>query len=296
MNLNYSILWFDDSEEYCNALDLDPLREKIESWGLKPVINFVNSAEDFERNQPYENFDLIVMDFNLDNHGFGSEFISQVREKRIYTEVIFYSAEPSERLWAALAEKELEGVFIGNRTTVLTKIEVVAHQSLKKVLDIENMRGIVMAEVGDIDHTLEEILTKGMEKVPEAGQRKIYESFYDDIMKSARKRVDAIEAFIKNPTVKLLLELCDSSKRWENYKRLAKLEKTYSHESMGDYQDEVLKPRNFLAHGRPIACEGGQKFAFGGKEYFFDERVSVQLRILIRKYRDQFAKIRDRIV
>lgn len=296
MNLNYSILWFDDSVEYCKSVDLEPLNEKIESWGLKPSISFVNTAKEFEDQQPYDKFDLIVMDFNLDDEGVGSEFIAQVREKRIYTEVIFYSAEPSEKLWAALAENELEGVFIGNRTTVTTKIEVVAHQSLKKILDVENMRGIVMAEVGDIDHTLEEILTKGMEKVPPEGRFKIYNSFYKDVIKSAQKRVCEIEEFIKNPSVALLLKLGDSSKRWENYKRLADLEKEYFHAEIGDYQADVLKPRNFLAHGRPIAVEEGQKFLHLGKEYIFNDRVGIDLRILIGKYRERFSKINESIV
>lgn len=292
MNLDYSVLWFDDKQEYFDSLDIEPLEEKIRSWGLCPKFHFVTTAEEFQRHQPFDQFDLIAIDFQLEHEGCGQDFITQVREQRIYTEVVFYSADDSEALWAALASKRLEGVFIANRRNVLAKLELVAHQTLKKVLDIYNMRGIVMAEVGDIDWILEEIIRLRLPKLSEEKMLKIFSSFYLDIAKTADSRVKEIEQFKMKPNLDVFLKLCDSSKRWENFKRIAKVDGILDDPGMGDYLTDVLGPRNFLAHGKPLSTgDGALIFEYAGRKYHFDERVGATLRTTINNYRDRFAEL-----
>lgn len=293
MNLEYSILWFDDSEEYFESLDMEPLTEKIESWGLRPVITRVSTGTEFVQHEPYDKFDLIAIDYNLGSEGSGKDFIAEVRAQRVYTEVIFYSADESDALWQSVLERRLEGVFIANRGSIIPKIELVAHQSLRKILDTENMRGIVMSEVGDIDLALEAILLAAIPELDDEKKHKLFKAFHKDIEKSANAKRDSIERFDQNPSVHHLIELSDSSKRWENFKRLVKANPGQFGE-IGDYQDEVLKPRNFLAHGVAEQTPEGQLFSHCGKKYLFNDSVGAQLRVTIGKYREQFQEVREK--
>ena len=163
MRLSFSVLWFDDSEDYFDSLDLEPLKEEISTWGFCPTIDKVTTPEEFKDRSPFEPYDLIVVDRNLEGYDDGQVFIADIRDHAIFTEVIFYTAGTAIDLWDAIREKKLEGVFVSSRNEILAKISQVGRQSIRKVLDIENMRGIVMAEVGELDLLLEKIIEIGVE-------------------------------------------------------------------------------------------------------------------------------------
>ncbi len=297
MRLNFSVLWFDDNEDYFDSLDLEPLQEEISSWGFDPEIEKVTTPEEFTNRSPFETYDLIVVDRNLEGYKDGQEFIADIRGNAIYTEIIFYTIGNTSDLWEAIREKELEGVFVSSRINILSKITRVGRQSIRKVLDLENMRGIVMAEVGELDLLLEEIITIGVEGLEVEQRQLIYKRFHKSAAKQNQKNAQALAAFIKSPDTNSMLTLCDSDKRWQNFNRLWKSHnKLKGKERIGDYVEEVLRPRNCLAHGRPEPHKnGGYLFHHGKKEYHFDDTTSLELRQTILRYKNAFSGIIDLI-
>ncbi len=297
MRLSFSVLWFDDDEEYFDSLDIEPLEEEISSWGFSPAIEKVTTPEDFSNRSPFESYDLIVVDRNLEGYEDGQEFIANIRGNAIYTEIIFYTAGNASDLWEAIREKELEGVFVSSRNNVLSKIETVGRQSIHKILDLENMRGIVMAEVGELDHLLDEIITIGVESLQEDQRQSIFRKFHKNTAKQIEENTQVLAKFIESPETVSMLALCDSDKRWQNFNRLWKShEKLRAREKTGDYVQEVLRPRNFLAHGKPEPYEGGgYLFRFREKEYLFTDTISLELRRTILRYKNSFSGIIDLI-
>lgn len=297
MRLVFSVLWFDDDEEYFDSLDLEPLEKEISSWGFLPKIEKVTTPEDFSNHSPFELYDLIVVDRKLEGYEDGQEFIANIRGNAVYTEVIFYTAGNTSDLWEAIRERELEGVFVSSRNTVLFKIEAVGRQSVRKILDLENMRGIVMAEVGELDHLLDEIIIFGVESLEEVQKQKLFKNFHKNTTKQIDNDVQALTKFIENPETISMLALCDSDKRWQNFNRLWKAhEKLKQRQKIGDYVQEVLRPRNFLAHGQSESYEtGGYLFRYKGKEYHFDNKVSLELRQTILRYKNEFLTLIDLI-
>lgn len=292
MRLSFSVLWFDDTEDYFDSLDMDWLREQILSWGFSPNIKLVTTPVEFEKYSPYEKIDLIVVDRNLEEYGEGQNFIAALRDLAVYTEVIFYTAGSASDLWDAIREKELEGVFVSNRGGILSKISKVGYQSIRKVLDLENMRGIVMAEVGELDHLLGEIIKVGVENLPEDQQQIIFKKFHKEAAKQNQEFGDRLVKFIETPGLDEMLDMCDSNKRWENFNRLWKSHgKLKDKEKFGDYKVEVLDLRNALAHGRPMPREDGYLFVHRDKEYFFNDESSNQLRKTILKYKREFTGV-----
>lgn len=294
MNLNYSILWFDDDKDFFESLDKEPIETEIASWGFFPKIEPVHTADEFNNHAPFDKFDMIVVDFKLGDEQ-GDKFIKDVREQEVFTEIILYSFSESSDLWKAVHDQKLEGVFVTHKSGIERKILRVAHQSVRKVLDLENMRGIVMSEVGDLDALLEDIFVRAMSGITQDQQKNVFERFHKDTSEQAKQRQAALSSFKDSPSIERLLELCDSNKRWKNFNRVkGHHDLLKSRNFAGDYAQEILWPRNCLAHGIPKRKDDGSLlFRFSGKDYPFDDNVSRDLRKKILEYKSAFTEIAE---
>jgi hypothetical protein len=292
MNLNYSILWFDNDQDFFESMDTDPIIETIRSWGFSPSITAVHTTDEFNKYKPFDRFDLIVVDFKLDDE-FGDTFIKAIRDSEVFTEVILYSFSESSTLWKAIHDKQLEGIFVSNKDGINQKLIRVARQSMRKVLDLENMRGIVMAEVGDLDALLENIFISAMNGLGIDQQEKVFASFHENTSEQVKTRSDSIAAFKENPSIEQLLSLCDSDKRWQNFKRVKKQHAVLKvHDVKASYQEDILWPRNCLAHGIPERKDDGSLiFRQGGKQLVFNDDVGQEIRLNILQYKQAFLEI-----
>lgn len=295
MNLSYSVLWYDDDQDFFESLDKEPIETEIASWGFTPKIYPVHNIDELNQHAPFEKFDMLVVDFMLGGDERGDKFIKDVRNQDVFAEIIFYSTSASSELWAAVHEKELEGVFVTNKQGIEQKLLRVARQSVRKVLDLENMRGIVMSEVGDLDALLENIFIRAMRDITTEQQQKVFERFHEKTDEQAQQLQLALSAFKESPSIEGLLQLCDSDKRWQNFNRIKKhhdLLKT--HNIADDYQQSVLGPRNFLAHGMPERKDDGSLlFRHKGKEFPFNDEVGKSLRHKILEYKLTFTQIAE---
>jgi hypothetical protein len=294
MNLSYSILWFDDDKDFFDSLDKEPIESEITSWGFEPRIFPVHAADEFNKHAPFDKFDMIVVDFKLGNEH-GDKFIKKVREQEVFTEIIFYSFSESSDLWKAVHDQKLEGVFVTHKSGIEQKLLRVAHQSVRKVLDLENMRGIVMSEVGDLDALLESIFKRAMQGITPEQQKIIFDRFHEKVSEQHNEFQDALSVFKDAPSIDGLIDLCDSDKRWQNLKRVKKHHGLLRDRNfVGDYQKEILWPRNCLAHGTPERKDDNSfLFRHRGKEYVFDDNVSHALRKRILEYKSTFAEIAE---
>jgi len=296
MKLQYRILWFDDNDDFFNSLDWDYLRGRVAEWGFEPAVKLVTTGEAFREESPFANYDLLVVDFNLEGIGEGQDFIRAVRDLEVLTEVIFYSSNPKRMLWDAVRKEELEGVYIASRDSVQDRVLKVGHQTLRKVLDLDNMRGIVMAEVGDLDLLLGRVIEKAMCDLEDSARRAIFSRFYEKSTAHHSGQRSKLDAFKESPTVQVMLSLCDSNKRWQNFRRVQKAHGSISEMVFGDYVQEVLNPRNCLAHGVPTRREDGALvFLHHGRVYEFSETIGASLRNKIIEYKKAFSVVETTI-
>ncbi|MFV0888155.1 response regulator [Metapseudomonas otitidis] len=295
MNLKYSILWFDDTADFYESIDDDRLilEEAIAAWGFEAEFKLVTTPDDFMSFEPFHDFDLIVVDYNLEAYEMhGSTFIKRIRDHQVFTEIVFYSSNKASDLWDAIRTHLLEGIFVANRMNVIQKIQQVAEQSVHKILDIENMRGILMAEVGDFDRALDEILRNAFTRISESQASSIYEKFHEKCLEQNAGRQEALTNFIENPAIETMISLSDSSKRWSNFNRLRKIISQVRHIEFGDYPSEILGPRNFLAHGIPSKDSNGDlTFTYNAKSYVFNTETGIALRKTITQYKKNLLEV-----
>jgi len=298
MNLNFSILWYDDDKDFFDSIDMEPIESEIASWGFSLEISAVHNSDELRQHMPFDQFDMLVVDFKLGGDEHGDKFIKDVRDQNVFSEIIFYSTSASRELWQAVHDQQLEGVFVTNKGGIHQKLIRVAQQSVRKVLDLENMRGIVMSEVGDLDALLEDIFIRAMDGISEEQQHKVFTRFHEKTNEQNIEFLDALTTFKDEPSIDGLLRLCDSDKRWQSFNRVKKHNPLVNNiKFVGDYQLDVLSPRNFLAHGTPERrSDGSFLFRHRGKEYSFDETVSQDLRKKIMAYKTAFADISEALV
>jgi CheY-like chemotaxis protein len=290
--MTYSILWFDDRREYLDSIDQDALEKTISEWGFIPKLVLVDDPAEFIAHKPFKDFDLIVVDYNLgDNQPHGEEFIKSIREHNVLTEVVFYSANPAKDLWDAIRAKELEGIYVSGRDTVVSKIERVAQHSLHKVLDLNNMRGLIMAELGDLDLQFDALLALGWSSLEDDGRAYVATRFVSTSTEQLEKRRTELQACAASPSTASISALSDSSKRWDNLCRLQKKNTKLKDVTMPPFATDLLFPRNCLAHGIPRQEGSDLIFNFSGRDYVYSEQSSTQLRQTILAYREHLRKM-----
>src|SRR5690606_29259589 len=99
MKLHYKILWIDDNiEEFIELGIRDELFAFLELKGFEPIIDCFEETSPAIANLQREKYDLILSDYNIDEKENRKEYqgdylINFIREKEIFTEVLFYSAQ-----------------------------------------------------------------------------------------------------------------------------------------------------------------------------------------------------------
>lgn len=167
MNLAYNILWFEDNEEW-----IDSMKEKIEDFFLEfgfllnPDIQ--NDAQNLDVlieqiNNHEKDVDIILMDYNLLNSDKGNELVKRIRSKDIFTEIIFYSEKTKVK--EKFTDECIEGIYFSERDTLFLRLQQIIPHTIKKVVDLTNMRGLVMSETSLLDLELNGLILTILEYI-----------------------------------------------------------------------------------------------------------------------------------
>lgn len=299
MKLRYSILWFDDDKDQFDSHDFTDLISEINSLGFDfdgPV--YVQTAQEFIKQAPFSDFDLIVVDYNIDEEGkHGHDFIQEVRNHNVYAEIVFYTAFGMNELWDGVKEKQLDGVFLSNAKEITRKVAQVFRQSVKKVVDLENMRGIVMAQVGDMDNIMKNLLKEGLDQIKGEDLDSIYKNFIAREKSFGKGICRKAQKFSNAPSIEEMLNLCNTSYPiWSLAKDLIERHPSLQGFDISEYENEIIKPRNILAHGVPRSQKKGTQFFVHKKDEFeYSEESAKKIRENLRKYGNIYENMLNQI-
>jgi CheY-like chemotaxis protein len=271
MNLSYKILWFEDERDFIDGCVPD-LQDYVEELGFKFMQPHIERDSSNSDRIDFSEYDLILMDYKLSDGDKGDVIINKIRELDIYTEIIFYSASGMTELRAAIHDKELDGVYCANRGAgFLPKVKDIIRSTLKKVLDLNAMRGIVMAVVSDFDAKMLKIIDAYIDTIDKNDasiflsrrKKKLLES-----IESNRKKIEENElgVFYKN-------WVFDATHKWRAVLSIVKLTIPELTEKMEQYKPEIIDNRDYLAHVMEIddPSGNGQKCLAYGNFIFNDE-------------------------
>lgn len=316
MNLSYQILWIEDNDEFIESLDLNQsIGEYIESQGFDLRIELRTQPDEIKQEVDGSRYDLLIIDYNIaegDLHG--SDVIKQIRNRNCLTEVIFYSSDSSAKLRKIACDQELEGVFFSDRDKDLltAKIIDVFNLTVRKVIDVDNMRGIVMAGVADLDHLITDVMRAVHRSLDEGRQTAMCKHLLQKMrpavkslsklvhqedhggFKEVEKLIDAIVALDPRDLETLL-----GSRHFDSYKRVEMaMSLCKEHAQLKEFRGEIesikelLLWRNALAHQREIANQSGfPVFEIGQKPEAFDNARTLHLRQQLRGQRKLLQRV-----
>ncbi len=284
MKLEYRILWFEDQPQSISPMRQN-IQDELEYLGFAPVIDLriVDSSSDPLVDLPDQrDIDLVLMDWKLGEHD-GADLSQRVRLVFRYTDIVFYSAESTATLRRLIFEKGIDGVHCCHRMNLTEGTLGIIKTQMHKVLDLNHMRGIVMATVSDLEHTVIECLKLVQPLAYPGGAEKFAASISEKVIIELKKKVEEIEQFGKKGKLQKLL----TSPHFNAKLRLDALQEVLQTlgvvehgphlEKLGTFLDDVITPRNDLAH-RPAVVIGGE-LRLEGRPTPFTQESMIELRL-----------------
>ena len=177
MDINYKILWFEDTEESFETLSRRTQRY-VERKNLRCEIKRINGIDDFNISEyDLNSYEVLVVDLQLANSSKGFDVIQTIRASNYVNDILFYSSAGVGTLEAAMKEHRLEGVFLSERENrmFMEKIQKLIDKSVRRSENVINIRGIVMDETSEFDSQMNDIIRAAYDLISDeekAGLRK----------------------------------------------------------------------------------------------------------------------------
>lgn len=294
MRLKYKILWIENIEDWVESIE-DQIQEYLEDYGFVYERKLI-AKEESDIN--YNDYDLILMDLNLADQPNGAELISKIRELGVFTDVVFYSANGMSELREKGNEKGIEGVFYSRRTPEIhfvKKVKSVIDSTIKKVQDLNNLRGLVMAEVSELDAVMDRIIPSYFntaEKM-ELFHKHITANRETTLQKSLNC-TNKCQLTWRGKDIQEIVPLLDSSQKARAIKIIIEQSRPNLY-SEGNFYEEynatIITPRNELAHCKSEIREGKEMLLTRKGDKCFDETFFKEIRKNILKYSRIFNEL-----
>lgn len=300
MRLDFNVLWVEDQESA-----VDSQRERIayllRQQGFRLRATFepdVESAKTLLSDGIYEDHvDLILMDYDLGPGPRGDTGLAEIRKILPYKDLIFYSALPGDLSQNAKVT-EIGGVFLANRLDLPEVVFGVFETLVKKVLDIDHSRGLVMGAASDIDDHVIDCLTWAFDGCDPTAQANILEAI--------RSRVPELRANYEKDLAELeavqhVSDLVDRHASYTSRDRVILLRKALkiisAHEDKDavivKYTEEIIPKRNDLAHVRVEETAGFGRRLVNRKGEEFTTAQMVKLRQELLESREMFEALSE---
>lgn len=328
MRLKYEILWFEDNDSWFNTSN-DILDEYLEENGFQLIAHrHVNANEGIETILMERNFDLILMDYNLEGQH-GDALIKNIRDLKYYTDIVFYSQNGAQYIRELIKEKGIDGVFCSGRQMeeFEPKVNNIIKNTIKKVQDVNNMRGLVIAETIDLEYKIANILKDYFKVIEEEdiSKAKILKGICDKkqeqvLSESAaiqtihEKQIDelidenilttynlytGIQSILKSKIKKLNILL--NTKIEEEVKTHLVHEKQFLEsikDKISNFEADIIFTRNTLAHVKEIldpktGISYLQSLNKSGANLIFDDNKYIEIRKKLLEYSTSLNDLSD---
>ncbi len=170
MKIKYKALWIED-----NFADIEAairiLQKKFNEDGFifdierKSGINLEHIAALQSKLAGYNPYDIILFDFDLGEDSISGDQIASHLRASVFTDMIFYSGSSTDRLRKLLFDSKVDGVYIANRTNLVEETWPIFEDSIKRVFDLNNMRGVLLDEMSNADMLMREKLVNVVKRL-----------------------------------------------------------------------------------------------------------------------------------
>jgi DNA-binding NarL/FixJ family response regulator len=259
MRLDFKTLWIDDQPKHVKSFK-EGIERKLAELGFQLDVVEVSSPEGVDtaigEHVHDDGIDLVLVDYDLGvgPGGGGQEALAKVRKQFPYKDLIFYSADDRQKLRQIAYDAGIDGLHFSTRLSLVDDTYSIIEKMLRKVMDIDHMRGVVMSATSDIDFMVEKSLLAVYSRLDDGGKT----AFTAKVVAAIRKKLvrwgEELEKAERKGGAEPVFDLkhlCSAADRLELL-----LDELSSWASEGSshlekakvYKVEVVPRRNKLAH------------------------------------------------
>jgi len=254
MRLDFNVLWVEDQQSLVESqrerIDLLVRREGFRLQ-VKFAASVAEAVEVLSDTIFVDHIDMILMDYDLGNGPKGDEGLNKIRAQIHFKDIVFYSSQASD-LPGIVLKWKLQGVFCSGREDLPDNVLGVFETLVKKVLDIDHSRGLVMGATSEIDQAVRYCLQSAYEDLSPENQSALMDDTKEML---AEKKAGMEEVFQKLQTLIAISDIYPFHNIYTSKDRLELLRKAYkkagnstNDQQLVKYIVEVLPKRNDLAH------------------------------------------------
>jgi len=298
MRIEYRILWVEDDKSWYKTTR-ELFSDTLEDLGFKLIsvkCENIDQVKDEVAKNSLKDYDLLLVDYTLKKSDSGDkviEFIRNIKEIPILTDVLFYSSAV-ENVRDSMRKLGLEGVYTSDRKDLSTKFEQVLNTTIKKVQEVNNVRGLIMAETSDLDDLMFQIINMILDSdISKEMEKYISKEISSTANMVSKLASDQIETKIKIKDSRLFT----SFHKAKSINRIYKLKQIGIDKFFETYNNDVISTRNLFAHVKEDTSHGEKiliSHSTGEREIFNEERC-IEIRQNLIKYRQILEDIQTKL-
>lgn len=301
MRLDFNVLWVDDQPDRVRS-QITAITTRMQEEGFHFSPTLCQSIDEVKKEIAHDVFtdevDLILVDWDLGNGVVGEDAIGEIRSMVPYKDVVFYSAQTApDALRKAAFDKGVEGIYCASREQLVDEVFGVFESLVKKVLDLDHARGIVMGATSDIDYIVNECLLVVHGKLDQGGK----DAMLKEGLAYIQKRIEALTETAKKlegaTTLGEFFEahlILTANDRLRMLAGALKATAFAAHKGyrphIVTYQQKVVPDRNILGH-MVLVPEGKPQSVTDNKGKAISVQETRELRRLILDLRLQFRTL-----
>ena len=326
MTLQYNILCFEDDEDVIRAL-VPKIKAHVDDLGFEFHYESYEDGVSLLERINQRDYDLILTDLNLHDGALGDDIVEQIRQEAILTDVLLYSTNAAAIQEAQRRNPMIERISwgVGSGNDLLERIKRLISFTVRKVQDLNNMRGLVIASAISLETQIKEILLDYVAAIPETDtqKEKVMGRIYKNRVDSARKTLNTLEQrfnaqmlvalieddalFTANNVIESLESVLNEKNKVLNTsinqatdhnvkKTLQESQENVLHlrDDLKLFKQEVIEIRNTLAHVKEEVLDGRtvlQSRRRGSNPIIVSEDTYIKMRIDLAKHKRSLAII-----
>lgn len=305
MSMKFSILWFEDNEEW-----YETNKENIEEYlrGKNFVTDFkhYDSTDEIDDVMEICEYDLIFVDLKLDHNTKGTNAIQSIRDKNILSDALFYSSDGVDKIRSEMGMEIFEGVYFSSRDDIVfeNKAEQLIDKAVRRMEDIISTRGILVDSLSEFDEKLRFVIMKFCSSYSGTEKGNEIDKYAHDLvvkqLDNNKKKCDSIKDanFLTNALTKSYL--IDSAKLARIVQHIFNVhypEKKYRADFYDTYLEKIIKERNNLAHAKKETEDNGLfYFEKNGKRIVYDSAKCSEIRSNINCFDEEINNMFELII
>lgn len=304
MRIEYKILWLDDQiDAFIDDEHVADITQYLEGEGFIPILDTVQNSSDFF-DKLDDSYDLILTDYHMKDMN-GDEVVEKVREKSVFTEILFYTAradlKDTQKL-DRISFFETGSSGSDHEEAVVERTKKLIELTIRKFHDIVVMRGLIMQETSDLDALQLDILKKFVDGKPNTETDELKNEISDKINSHFTRKIKFVNKECK-PKKNGFQKLMKDSFVFSSEYRMQTLSKVLEELELDDfstsYKEEVINVRNKFAHAtleeeKDTDGKVRKYFKYQDEGITFDADYCKKIRLNMRKHKKNIEGLEDK--